>query len=315
MKSSSSTLVSVLLPVFNSARFLSEAIRSVLAQTHSDLELIIIDDGSRDQSQEIANEFSRADPRVRVYRQENAGISAALNRALALAKGEFVARMDGDDVCLPNRLELQLEFLRNSDLIMVGSNVRLINPNGMSLVEIERSSNHEEIESQLLSGDGSAIIHPTMFCRRNDLESIGGYRQSLRWMEDLDLFLRLARIGRLGNMNQVLLLYRQHPMSTNHTSGKQQSEFRRIVLGDAYRERGIPFHEFVGKRNDFETVSSVEWPERYRRWAWTNLLDARNRSRAFMLWTHALRLQPFDRGNLSLAFSLAKSLIFPRRYW
>jgi len=315
MKPSSSTLVSVLLPVFNSARFLSEAVTSVLAQTHRDLELVIIDDGSTDQSQEIAHEFTRADPRVRYYRQENAGVSAALNRALALAKGEFVARMDGDDVCLPNRLELQLEFLRNSDMIMVGSNVRLIDSNGMSLVDVERSANHEEIESQLLSGDGSAIIHPTMFCRRNALESIGGYRESIRSIEDLDLFLRLTRIGKVGNMNQVLLLYRQHPMSTNHTSGEQQSEFRTLVLRDAYRERGIPFDEFVGKRHDFETLSSVKWPERYRRWAWKNLLDSGNRSRAFILWTHALRLQPLDRGNISLAFSIAKSVILPRRYW
>src|ERR1051325_1151561 len=104
--------VSVLLPVYNAERYLESALQSVLGQTFSDFEVIAVDDGSKDNSKKILERFAANDPRIRVISRPNTGIVGALNDGLAVARGEFIARMDADDVALPGRFQAQLDYLR-----------------------------------------------------------------------------------------------------------------------------------------------------------------------------------------------------------
>jgi len=308
-------LISVLLPVFNGSQFLSRAIESVVQQTYPKWELLVIDDGSTDDSAMVAERFSRVDERVRVLRKENRGISAALNSGLEAAKGEFIARMDGDDVCYPERFAAQLAHLKDSNADLIGCQVRLIDKSGRKLVRVDRPLGHEEIEAMLLKGDGSAIIHPAMFCRRSILEQVSGYREELRWMEDLDLYLRVAEIGRLSNVDRVLLDYRQHPNSVNHTSERKQLEFRKAVLREAGDRRGVDLVSHLESQAHDDSNCFTHWQERYRRWAWKALLIEGDRYRSLELFTQAVKLDPLNRRNVAILRSLCKSVLLPRRLW
>src|ERR1051326_2264165 len=129
--SSRPPFVSVLVPVYNAARYLDVAISSVLRQTFSDFELIAVDDGSKDDSKKILEHFSANDARIRVISRPNTGIVGALNDGLAVARGEFIARMDADDVALPGRFQAQLDYLRgHPDCIAVGTAVQIIDARG-----------------------------------------------------------------------------------------------------------------------------------------------------------------------------------------
>ncbi|HXE55221.1 MAG TPA: glycosyltransferase family A protein, partial [Tepidisphaeraceae bacterium] len=121
--------ISVLMPVYNVERFVASAIDSILSQTFGDFELIITDDGSKDATPAIVQTYAARDSRVRLSQQPNAGITITLNRQIALARGPFLARMDGDDISLPTRFEKQLRFLQeHADHVLVGCQCLLIDP-------------------------------------------------------------------------------------------------------------------------------------------------------------------------------------------
>jgi glycosyltransferase involved in cell wall biosynthesis len=204
-----SSLVSVLVPVRDGEAYLDEALGSLAAQTHEHLEVIVVDDGSRDASGDIAREWACRDPRFRVVRQEPQGFVAASQRACAEARGGYVAAMGGDDVARPRRLELQLAALREEGLDACGGGVayfpdvtdglrryeRWLN----SLTTVERARHDLFVECP--------IGHPTLFARAGAIS----YRQ-VGWPEDYDLVLRLwAAGGRFRNVAEVVLDWRDHP--------------------------------------------------------------------------------------------------------
>ena len=121
--------VSVVMTVFNTQAYVGEAVESVLAQTFSDFELIIIDDGSTDRSTAMLNEYAKRDQRIRLTSRANTGIVAAANEGIGLARGRYLARMDSDDVCLPHRFETQVRYLNaHSDCVLLGSRVTVVDP-------------------------------------------------------------------------------------------------------------------------------------------------------------------------------------------
>ena len=137
------TRVSVLLPLYNGEAYIREAVESVLAQTRRDFELLILDDGSRDGSLAIVQEIARRDPRVRLISRENRGLTETLNELLAAARGEFVARMDADDVCLPDRFERQVAFLdAHPEVVCVGGDPVMIDERGRLLTALEQGPTH-----------------------------------------------------------------------------------------------------------------------------------------------------------------------------
>jgi glycosyltransferase involved in cell wall biosynthesis len=251
--------VSVIIPVYNAGRYLESAIASVLAQTFRDFEIVAVNDGSTDNSAEVLDFIASRDPRLRVISRPNTGIVGALNDALAAARGEFVARMDADDLCLPERFSRQVEYLEgHPDCVCVGSAFLYIDEAGCPIKECSRPSDHDEIEKALLLGNGGIIIHPSAMFRRDAVENVGCYREMAQWVEDLDLYLRLARVGRLANQPEVLFHYRFHEQSVNFTKNKGRFERKLALLADAYAARGRSFDPQALPQPDFKTAISVD---------------------------------------------------------
>jgi glycosyltransferase involved in cell wall biosynthesis len=207
-------LVSVLLPVRDEEAYLTEALESLSAQTLEDFEVIVVDDGSVDSSAEIAAEHARDDSRFRVVRRSHSGIVPALEHARAEAHGRYLARMDGDDVSLPRRLEVQLDALERDDLDACGGGVEYF---PRELVR-DGSRRYEEWINGLVSIETATrdvfvecpLPHPTIVVRREALDAAGGYRDC-GWPEDYDLVLRLwARGARFRNVDQLVLRWREH---------------------------------------------------------------------------------------------------------
>lgn len=184
--------VSVLMPVYNGARFLESAVRSVLDQTFTDFELVAVDDGSSDKTPRILAELAARDGRIRVIRQANTGIVGALNNGLAECRGAYVARMDGDDLCLPDRFAEQVAHLdANPGCVLVGGLAELIDEHGATR-GIVAGGPHRMTRLDVFPPRIAVSIHPLVMIRRAALEAIGGYRADFPHAEDYDLYIRLS---------------------------------------------------------------------------------------------------------------------------
>ena len=279
--------VSVVMPVYNAARYLAEAVESILAQTFREFEFVIVDDGSTDRSRQMLDEYARRDARIKIVRRPNTGIVGALNDGLAAASAPLVARMDADDVSLPQRLETQVAYMReHPDVVALGSRVTGIDPYGCELFQSEHKLAHDEIDAELLNGVGWAIVHPVAMLRRDSLQRVGGYRREWQWVEDLDLFLRLAEVGKLANLPDRLLQYRQHTESINRTRAAEQARLADACVREAYRRRGRD----VPDGWKFVPKPKPSTPQQLQTWAW-RAMKAGNvpvaRKHAVALWKAA----------------------------
>jgi glycosyltransferase involved in cell wall biosynthesis len=230
--------------VHNAGTFLREAVESVLAQRPSaaepfTFEFIVVDDGSTDGSPGVLREYADRDHRVRLTVRGNKGLTVTLNEALEKARGEFIARMDCDDVCLPDRFARQLRFLRqNPDVVCVGGHFELIDGKGRLLTRLRPPSDDATIQKLLLAGH-TAICHPAAMMRRDPVVRVGGYDPYFKTTQDLDLWLRLGEVGKLGNVPEVVLKFRQHGGSISETRREEQRRFGREACGRAWKRRGL----------------------------------------------------------------------------
>ena len=210
--------LSVIMSVHNDAPFLRAAVESVRAQTFADFEFLIVDDGSTDGSAAILDRAAASDPRIRVITQENRGLIASLNRLVAEARAPLLARMDGDDICLPDRFARQLDFMRaHPDHGVVGTWATCIDSNDRPIGNCgERPETHEGMIANLR--DGPLFCHPSVIMRRDLVEAVGGYHAAYRYAEDYDLWLRLSTCTRFHNLTERLILYRHSDgqVSTRH---------------------------------------------------------------------------------------------------
>jgi glycosyltransferase involved in cell wall biosynthesis len=209
--------ISVLIPVYNCEKYIQTAIESVLNQTFSNFELLIIDDKSTDNTVEIIQQFQ--DERIRlVVKEKNSGYTNSLNWGIANAKGKYIARMDGDDICLPTRFEKQVSFLdANPDVIACGSSSIIIGTDTVVAVP----ENHEEIKLALLKGN--CMIHPSIMIRKDSIDKFSiSYDTSKEPAEDYDLWVQLAIIGKLHNLQEVLLHYRIHENQVSNVRNENQ---------------------------------------------------------------------------------------------
>ncbi len=223
----SDPMVTVLMPVFNSAPFLEASVESILAQTFQDLELLIIDDGSTDQGCEKLR--SLTDPRLRVIRQaENQGIVAALNAGLLAARGKYVARMDADDIAMPGRLARQWQYMESDSTIgLCGSRFEFFGertgPGWVTYFE------PDEIRVAMLFEN--PICHPTVMIRREVLQKADlKYPAEYPFAEEYALWLDLMRVTRLTNLVDTLLRYRSHPTQASQLKSEMQSRSMERVI-------------------------------------------------------------------------------------
>lgn len=200
--------VSVLLPIYEGARYLEEAIESILTQTFRDLEFIVINDGSTDRTSEIIEQYRRVDGRIRAFEQPNRGLAATLNRGLELARGEYVLRMDQDDISLPGRIAAQVAFMQaHRHVGICGAWVETFDAAGCKVLRFPIDD--ASIRSCMLFE--SALAHPSIILRREVLSKAGLlYDETCMHAEDYDLWVRASRCITLANVPEVLLRYRLH---------------------------------------------------------------------------------------------------------
>jgi glycosyltransferase involved in cell wall biosynthesis len=290
--------VSVVLPVYNARAYVGAAVESVLAQTFRDFELCIVDDGSDDGTDQVLRPHAARDPRVRLLRRPNTGLVGALNDSVRMARGEFLARMDADDLCAPERFERQVAFLRaNPDHVMCGTQAVTIDPYGCELYPWSFKTDHAEIDAELMAGRGSALLHPTVMMRREAVLRVGGYDPKWDYAEDLCLFLKLAEVGKVANLPEPLLRYRLHYASVNHTRHDRQRALRRGIMAEAYARRGVPMPEGIA----FPRKAPPPRYEQTCSWGWA-ALKKRNLDAARRHAWDAVRLAPARPGSWRLLF-------------
>lgn len=209
-------MIDVLIPAYNAAKTVKSAVESILAQSYRDIRVIIVDDGSTDDTYSIIRTIAAEDARVTVYRTENGGIVSALNHGLQFSDAEYIARHDADDIAYPKRLATQLQYLQqHPDCIAVGANARHIDDGGNVLGRTHLSGDATG-NNRSVPAYEPYLMHPLLLIRAKSMRSVGGYRHVLH-SEDSDLYWRLEPLGRLHNLDDVLADYRIHTGSI--TSG------------------------------------------------------------------------------------------------
>ena len=210
--------VTVLMPAYNAARHIPEAIQSVLAQSHADFELLVINDGSTDETPTILEECARQDPRIRILSQENRGMAESLNRALMETQAEWVFRMDADDIMLPERLQRQIAFIQANPEVKVASCLaQYISETGKKLGKsTSELMTVEKFHWYVQHHEAIGLLHPGVVMHRETVLSVGGYRGQFWPADDIDLWNRLAEKGHVILVqNEVLMLYRVHTGSVS----------------------------------------------------------------------------------------------------
>lgn len=233
--------ISIIMSCFNSALYLRSAVDSMLNQSFSDFEFIIVNDGSTDETLKILNEYT--DNRICIVNQENQGLASSLNKAIALAKGEYLVRMDSDDISHPNRLEKQVKFMESNPSIgVMGTAVNYINEEGNILGRSFPTLKSNSIKKKILECQGNVINHPSVIIRKNIITLLGSYNSYMSFNQDYQLWSKLLRNGvYIVNINDVLLNYR---ISINSIGSE-------IVFSKASKEI---LHKILGYDNPSEKM-------------------------------------------------------------
>ncbi|MBN1667105.1 MAG: glycosyltransferase, partial [Anaerolineales bacterium] len=221
--------VSVLMPCYNAAETLPEALQSLAQQTCQDFEILAVDDGSGDQTLAILRDWGCADPRLKVITQPHAGITAALNNGLQHCQGQYIARMDADDRCHPQRLAAQVAYLQaHTECALVSCRVAGFPQHSVRtgfriyIDWLNSLLSDADIRREIFVE--SPLPHPSVMIRREWLHKVGGYQEH-GWPEDYDLWLRLYLAGaRFAKLPQVLVDWREHPERLTRTDGRYSLE-------------------------------------------------------------------------------------------
>lgn len=304
-KLSALPFVSVIMAVYNGERYVATAVESVLRQTHQDFEFVVVDDRSTDRTREILQKYAEQDPRMKVVVQEqNVDQPASLNRALAIARNEWVAVLDADDAFMPHRLETQLRALRGEP------SVRVL---GAHAIRIDRWGNEQGLKAvgprsvaefkRTVERDGLlTIVHPSALMHRPTILAVGGYDPNFGAAADTELWSRVSDKHVVMSLTEPLLYYRVHPGSmTTNRFFEQQLMVRWIAERQRTRRRGLAqptleeFQRLQGKRSSPRRLNLVRQDRgRYllmrSGFAWRE----GHKLRALLLRTIALALVPFE---------------------
>jgi len=226
-----SPLITVIMAAHNAGAHLNEAVRSILEQTFQDFEIIIINDASIDETEKILERFT--DPRMMIIRNsKNIGPAGSRNEALAIARGNYIAIMDADDLSLPMRFESQLNFLEsNPDYALVGSYAYQIDESGQYLSVIKTQTANEEIRKVLVLRNN--FVHGSVMIRRSVLLEMGGYDKRFKYAHDYDLFLRIAERYQIANLSEPLYCWRSSSSQISSSRKKEQDDYAEMARQEA----------------------------------------------------------------------------------
>ena len=228
------------MPVRDGARYLGGALSSLLRTGHPTFELIVVDDGSTDDSVVIAKAACRRHPNLILLQQPAQGVAAALEHGRCHARAKLIARMDADDLAAPERLARQMAaFEADAELVLLGTAVDKINERGRTVGRSVYPTGHDNLVRELAVRN--PFIHSTVMMRAATVESVGGYRQFFEAAEDYDLWLRLAERGRIANLRERLGAHRSHVNSVTRRAAVRQAFSAALARRcAAARRRGDP---------------------------------------------------------------------------
>ena len=225
-------LVSIVMPIYNSETYLDEAILSIIHQTYQNWELLVINEfGSNEEGKRIINRYAAIDSRIRlIQNSKRLGIAESLNEGLRQAKGEYIARMDGDDISLPKRIEKQVEFMEeNNDILLCGVQV-----------EVFGSEKWARIRTDALFY--SPCVHPTIFFRREVIYKYNVfYNKEYKASEDYDFFTRVLEFGEIANLKEVLFKYRLYGTNATYINNNIGFKIYSDVMERQFHKLGIDF--------------------------------------------------------------------------
>jgi glycosyltransferase involved in cell wall biosynthesis len=258
-------IVDVLLPVFNGATTITEAIESLQQQTFTSFRIIVVDDGSTDRTPEVLAAFAARDSRITVLTQPNGGTIDALNAGLRLCQAEFIARQDADDISDPSRLEMELDYFRSHpDCVAVSGAVKHIDEQGRFLGTLQTFPQPDCADPYWAPSREPYLMHPFLMVRRADLQAIGAYRY-VYYSEDTDLCWRLQERGAMQNLDMPLGEYRVHTRSISSASvinGRIMALSSQLAGLSALRRRtgraDLQFpREAIGEYRSAQTLSKL----------------------------------------------------------
>ena len=232
-KTNQQPLVTVLITAYNADRFIGQTLESVISQTYQNLEILVVDDGSTDNTARVVKEFKRIDKRIKLFQlNKNVGPSLASNFGLKKAKAKFIARIDADDIAFPDRIEKQVKFLlENEEVIIVGGQCVLIDEENQIIGQKEYPISHQEIYNSLFIFN--PIQHPACMINKSLLPNGKiHYHNGSVLAHDLELLFELAQYGKLANLKEAVLYYRQHQ---NSLSLKNPKETFKATLSARYK--------------------------------------------------------------------------------
>lgn len=272
--------IDVLMSAYNAGRFIESTIDSILAQTIRDFRLIIVDDGSTDDTPDILERLAAKDTRIVVLRQANGGIVSALNAGLALCVAPYLARHDADDLSDPNRFAMELAYLEsNPDCVAVSARARHIDANGALLGTVSTRKDPDKADARAIPAVEPYILQPLLMTRLAAVKAAGGYRL-LQVAEDSDLYWRLRTVGRLHNLQDCIGSYRIHDDSISSSSivrGRQAAMWSQLAALSAQRRLenrpDIDFNETLLRGisqtvslQDMMTLTAARTSDDERRW-------------------------------------------------
>ena len=228
-------LVSIIMSVYNGGQYLLEAVQSILNQTYTNFEFIIVDDGSTDSSYELITKLSGNNKKVKIFRRPHYGLANSLNFAISKSNGKYIARMDADDISEKLRIEKQVHYLeKNKNIDLLGSNRKYIGVGNSKIIRSSKlPSDNNIIKWHLFFS--VPIIHPTIMMRAKVLKSQSGYSEEYKYAQDYELYTRLSRISNFHNLSESLLEYRNHNYGRQTNYHKEQLQFviriRRNYIG------------------------------------------------------------------------------------
>lgn len=247
--------VTVLMSVYNSAKYLPEAIESILNQSYEDFEFLIINDGSTDDSLKIIKDYT--DKRIRLITRKNKGLTASLNEGISKAKGEFIARQDSDDVSVPNRLKDEVEFLDDNPSVgLVGSNYTIMDKSGKKLVTTNVFTHPNDLK--LCQITCNQYGHGSIMMRKTIANECNGYDKSVGYVEDYDLWTKISRVSDIANIEKPLYLYRRLDESITRQNLDLQ-------IQQTFEVRDRAFQHFLKNRRQYRVLFYKASGSEYKR--------------------------------------------------
>lgn len=224
--------VSVIMSVYNGAPHVYACVQSILQQTFANFEFLILNDGSTDNSSAVLNELAQSDHRIRLIERENRGLVASLNELIDAARAPLLARMDSDDIAMPERLEKQVEYLTsNPEVGVLGTNTHDLNEIGF-IISASDDYPLTPADSRSNLKDGPPVCHPSVMMRTDIIRKLAGYRAAFRHAEDYDLWLRASLLTDIANLPERLLLYRRSPTQISQRHAGDQAKAAAIAWLD-----------------------------------------------------------------------------------